>query len=67
MYVINIRQALSALGEGKFQVESASGIRDAELATDAYVLNKPVHWHEVTNTGDTTERFVVIEMKYQNR
>jgi quercetin dioxygenase-like cupin family protein len=56
-----------ALSGGKFQIEDASGIRDAELATDAYVLNKPVRWHEVTNAGDTTERFLVIEMKYQDR
>src|SRR5215831_20148290 len=34
-----------ALSGGKFQIENASGIRDAELATDAYVLNKPVPWH----------------------
>jgi quercetin dioxygenase-like cupin family protein len=56
-----------ALSGGKFQVENASGTRDAELATDAYALNKPVPWHEVTNAGNTTERFLVIEMKYQNR
>jgi quercetin dioxygenase-like cupin family protein len=56
-----------ALSGGKFQVENAGGIRDAELPTDAYVLNKPVPWHEVTNAGDTTERFLVIEMKYQTR
>jgi hypothetical protein len=31
----------------------------------AYALNKPVPWHEVANTGDTTARFLVIEMKYQ--
>lgn len=54
-----------ALSGGKLRVESASGTRDLEVRTDAYVLSKPVPWHEVTNTGDTTERFLVIEMKYQ--
>ena len=54
-----------ALSGGKLDTESASGTREAEVGTDAYVLNKPVPWHEVTNTGDTTARFLVIEMKYQ--
>jgi quercetin dioxygenase-like cupin family protein len=54
-----------ALSGGKLNTESASGTREAEVGTDAYVLNKPVPWHEVTNTGDTTARFLVIEMKYQ--
>jgi beta-alanine degradation protein BauB len=54
-----------ALSGGKLNTESASGTREAEVGTDAYVQNKPVPWHEVTNTGDTTARFLVIEMKYQ--
>ena len=54
-----------ALSGGKLNTESTSGTREAEVGTDAYVLNKPVPWHEVTNTGDTTARFLVIEMKYQ--
>ena len=54
-----------ALSGGKLKTESVSGAREAEVGTDTYVLNKPVPWHEVTNTGDTTARFLVIEMKYQ--
>ena len=54
-----------ALSGGKLNTESVSGTREAEVSTDAYVLNKPVPWHEVTNTGDTTARFLVIEMKHQ--
>jgi beta-alanine degradation protein BauB len=54
-----------ALSGGTLRVESESGTRDLEVPTDAYVLSKPVPWHEVTNTGDTTERVVVIEMKYE--
>ena len=46
-------------------MQNASRTRQAELATDAYVLSKPVPWHEVTNTGHTTLRFLVVEMKYQ--
>ena len=53
------------LSGGKLNTESASGTREAEVGTDAYALNKPVPWHEVANTGDTTARFLVIEMKYQ--
>jgi beta-alanine degradation protein BauB len=53
------------LSGGKLQEESTSGTRDLDVLTDAYVLSKPVPWHEVTNTGDTTERFIVVEMKYQ--
>jgi quercetin dioxygenase-like cupin family protein len=54
-----------ALSGGKLKTESVSGAREAEVGTDTYVLSKPVPWHEVTNTGDTTVRFLVIEMKYQ--
>ena len=54
-----------ALSGGKLNTESASGTREAEVGTDAFVLNKSAPWHEVTNTGDTTARFLVIEMKYQ--
>jgi hypothetical protein len=47
-----------ALSGGKLKTESVSGVREAEVGTDTYVLNKPVPWH-------ATARFLVIEMKYQ--
>src|SRR5262249_36309520 len=34
------------LSGGKLNTESASGTREAEVGTDAYVLNKPIPWHE---------------------
>ena len=41
-------------------MQNASRTRQVELATD-YVLSKPVPWHEVTNTGHTTLRFLVVD------
>ena len=54
-----------ALNGGKVRVEDAQGIRERELKTDAFAISdKPVAWHEVTNIGDTTLRYLVVEMKY---
>jgi quercetin dioxygenase-like cupin family protein len=40
-----------ALSGGKLNTESVSGTREAEVSTDAYVLNKRVPCHEVTITA----------------
>jgi quercetin dioxygenase-like cupin family protein len=54
------------LSGGKVVVENENGVQpEQELATDVTVLGAPVPWHEVTNSGDTTERFLVVEMKYK--
>jgi len=54
------------LSGGKIVVENANGVQpQQELATDFSTLSPPVPWHEGTNTGDTTLRFLIIEMKYK--
>jgi len=55
-----------ALSGGKLQAQNANGVQpQQELATDVSLLSAPVPWHEGTNTGDTTLRFLVVEMKYK--
>jgi quercetin dioxygenase-like cupin family protein len=54
------------LGGGKIQGQNASGtLPPQDLATDVSLLSPPVPWHEVTNVGDTTARFLVVEKKYK--
>lgn len=53
------------LSGGKLDVQTAAGTKSIEGVTDAYVTNAPTPWHEVTNTGDTTLRYLVVEMKYK--
>jgi quercetin dioxygenase-like cupin family protein len=54
------------LSGGKVQGQNASGLLPPQdFATDASALSPPVSWHEVTNVGDTTVGFLVVEMKYK--
>jgi quercetin dioxygenase-like cupin family protein len=49
---------------GKGQVVDANGTRQVESKADAFWAGDPIPWHEYTNTGDTTERFLAVEKKY---
>src|SRR5215468_5609017 len=54
------------LSGGKIVVENANGVQPQQVvATDFSALSPPVPWHEGTNTGDTTLRFLIVEMKYK--
>jgi quercetin dioxygenase-like cupin family protein len=53
------------LSGGKLENQSAAGTRQREAVTDDYAVTPPIPWHEVTNIGDTTLRYVVVEMKYK--
>ena len=53
------------LSGGKLRVQDASGTRDAEVRTGAFVESPPVSWHEITNIGDTSQEYLIIEKKYQ--
>jgi len=54
------------LSGGIVQAENASSTQPPqELATDVNYLSPPVPWHEVTNVGQTTARFLVVEMKHK--
>jgi len=56
------------LSGGKVEALNASGTRQVETVTDAATLSPAIPWHEVTNIGDTTLRYLVylvVEMKYK--
>jgi quercetin dioxygenase-like cupin family protein len=53
------------LSGGKAQVQDQKGTREVELRSGSYVDVPPTPWHEVTNTGDTTLQFLIVEKKYQ--
>jgi quercetin dioxygenase-like cupin family protein len=53
------------LSGGKNQVRDARGTRVSEAKAGAYGPSPPVAWHEVTNIGDTTLVYLVVEKKYQ--
>jgi beta-alanine degradation protein BauB len=53
------------LSGGKVQVQDDNGTRVTERPTGSQMDSSPVPWHEVTNVGDTTLQFLVVEKKYQ--
>ena len=52
------------LSGGKGRSTNAKGTNEWETETDANREGKPVEWHEVTNIGDTTQRYLLVEKKY---
>jgi len=52
------------LSGGKVRAQDAQGTRERESKTGAFSINKPIAWHEVTNIGDTTLQYLIVEMKY---
>jgi quercetin dioxygenase-like cupin family protein len=53
------------LSGGKVKTEDADGVRHAIAKTGAFAINKPIAWHQVTSTGRTTLRYLVVELKYE--
>ena len=53
------------LSGGKAQIEDAKGTRQLEPRTGSYTNSPPLPWHELTNVGDTTLSYLVIERKYE--
>ncbi len=53
------------LSGGKGQIQDEKGTRQIEVRTDSYLNIKPIPWHEMTNTGDTTLRYLLVERKYE--
>jgi quercetin dioxygenase-like cupin family protein len=51
------------LAGGRLQVTDASGTRETDYVAGVSVMNAPVEWHEVLNTGDTTAVFLIVESK----
>lgn len=54
------------LSGGKSQVEDGKGTHQGESKTDDYWNGDPIAWHEVKNVGDTTQRYLLVEKKYQH-
>ena len=50
---------------GKAKVQDEKGTREGQPKTGGFTSNIPTPWHEVTNIGDTTLSFLVIEKKYE--
>jgi len=53
------------LSGGKAQIEDAKGTRQVDISTGGYSNSPPLPWHEFTNVGDTTIRFLLVERKYE--
>jgi quercetin dioxygenase-like cupin family protein len=53
------------LSGGKVQIEDAKGTRQLEPRTGSYANSPPIPWHELTNVGDTTVSYLVVERKYE--
>ena len=53
------------LSGGKAQIEDAKGIRQLEPSTGSYTTSAPIPWHELTNVGETTLSYLVVERKYE--
>jgi beta-alanine degradation protein BauB len=53
------------LNGGKARVQDTKGVRTVDLATGAFTESPPIEWHEVSNVGDTTLQFLVVEKKYE--
>src|SRR5438128_8643002 len=53
------------LSGGKAQIQDEKGTRQVELRTGSHLDVPPVPWHELTNIGDTTLQFLIVEKRYQ--
>ena len=53
------------LSGGKTKVQDDRGTREGEPKTGGFSAGPPIPWHEVTNIGDTTLGFLVVEKKYE--
>ncbi len=53
------------LSGGKVQIEDAKGTHQLEPRTRGYANSPPIPWHELTNVGDTTVSYLVVERKYE--
>jgi quercetin dioxygenase-like cupin family protein len=56
---------LYVLTGGHGTVTDSNGMREFDVKTDESRPAKPVVWHEMLNTGDSTLRYLIVEKKYQ--
>ena len=53
------------LSGGQARVQDDTGARTIDVVAGAFANVPPIPWHEYTNIGDTTIRYVVVEKKYE--
>ena len=53
------------LSGGKGQIQDDNGTRQVEVRADTFTNSQPIAWHELTNVGETTLRYLVVERKYE--
>ena len=53
------------LSGGEWQIKDDTGTRQIEPRTGSHTNNPPLQWQELTNVGDTTLGYLVIERKYE--
>jgi len=53
------------LSGGKAEVHDEKGTRQVEARTGSHTDVPPIPWHEVTNVGDTTLQYLIVERKDQ--
>jgi quercetin dioxygenase-like cupin family protein len=53
------------LSGGKGQIEDANGKRLVEPRANTCTNSPPIPWHELTNVGDTTLSYLIVERKYE--
>lgn len=52
-----------ALSGGRMRITTASGVREAEIATGSSFSSEGVAWHEVLNVGPTPVIYLMFEEK----
>jgi quercetin dioxygenase-like cupin family protein len=50
---------------GQAQVQDDKGTRKIDVVAGAFTNVPPIPWHELTNVGETTLQYVVVEKKYE--
>jgi beta-alanine degradation protein BauB len=53
------------LSGGQAQVQDEKGIRKIDVIAGTFTDIPPIQWHELSNIGETTLQYLVVEKKYQ--
>lgn len=53
------------LSHGKGQIQGDNGTWQVEVRADTFTNSQPIAWHELTNVGETTLRYFVVERRYE--
>lgn len=51
------------LAGGKMRITDKDGVRDVDTQTGSTWWSAGVEWHEVTNIGETTTTYIIVEPK----